>query len=322
VDAEVNVIATDQEPFDRVDGELSQQFFTDGSGIYWNDFESVIAQRRGEAGVEQLLSVSGVERADGEPGVLTVLNMTASADQLYVSDGYVANLAVSPPSRILSVPKQGGPATVVLESEDSTLWPIAVDGERLIVMAQGEGGASYQQVDLGNPQLEPLPLRAPSSFPRVIGNTMYWLEDGVVLRSGFDDAQPERVARLTNFDFSVGPDYVMTRGASRTGETVLNTLGVQNGSSNCTVVPRSAPVNYEAPALAPQHVYYFTLNNRAPGDYVTAYAELVQLELTTGALTRLNMPGVTVGEGVAIVAQDAERLYVLNDDTLLAVRKP
>jgi hypothetical protein len=322
VDAEVSVVATDQAPFDRVDGELSQQFFTDGSGIYWNDFETVFAQRQGEAGFVELLSLSGIERADGEPGTLTVLNMAAGADQLYVSDVYLENLVGFPPSRILSVPKQGGPATVVLESEDSTLWPIAVDGARLIVMVQGEGGASYQQVNLEDPQLEPLPLQAPSSFPRVIGNTMYWLEEGVVLRSGFDDAQPQQFTRLTDLDFSVGPDYLMTRGASRAGRSVVKTLDVQDGSSNCTVVPRSAPLNSSAVALAPRHIYYVTLRNRVPADDLTAYGEIVQLELDTGALTRLNMPGIILDVAVALVAQDAESLYVLNGNTLLAVRKP
>jgi hypothetical protein len=336
VEAAVSVVATGQDRISIIiDPQLSAAFIADGSGIYWNDGRgSVYAQQRGEAGVVQLLQ--GAERVEGATRESYVLGMAASADQLYVTDGYLpTNLIdylgiqeLDPPSRLLAVPKQGGPATVLLESEDSTLWPIAALGDRLIVVGLARrnrfDGVSLYQVPLGNPRLEPMPPRPEFNVLRSAGDAMYWLDDRqILMRSGFDDAQPREITGTTNLNFSVGPDYVITRGwAGPTGPTVINTVDVRDGSSSCIQLPSSAPMNSHAVALAPLHIYYVTLRNRLPETDLMAYGELVQLELDTGALTRLNMPGITLQHNVDIVGQDAERLYVQNGDTLLAVRKP
>jgi hypothetical protein len=327
VDATVRVVATGQERIVSLSTQLSPAFIADGSGIYWHDTRgAVFAQRRGETSVQLLPSA---ERVDGAPREAFILGMAASADQIYVAEGYLPTNLIDyfgigefdPPSRLLAVPKQGGPATVVLESEDSTLWPLAAIGERLIVMALADAveGVSYYQVELGDPRLQPLPLGGPNNYlPRSAGDALYWVNGEHLMRSGFDDAQPQQVTSMTSFDFSVGPGYVLTREAPN----AINTVDVQDGSSACTQLPRSAPLNSSAVALAPRHIYYLTLKDGGSGNYLTASGELVQLELETGALTRMNMPGITLQNDLAILGQDAESLYVQNGDTLLAVQKP
>jgi hypothetical protein len=337
VEATVSIIATGQDRIDAIiDTELSPAFIADGSGIYWHDTRgSVYAQRRGEAGVVQLLQ--GAERVEGAARASYILGMAASADQLYVTDGHLPTNAIDyygiqeiePPSRLLAVPKQGGPAIVLIESEDSTLWPIAALGDRLIVVGLGgndsEDGVSLYQVDLREPRLEPLPPRPQFSVLRSAGDAMYWLDHrSSLMRSGFDDAQPREITGMTNLNFSVGPGYVMTRDwpPSTTGPIVINTVDVQDGSSSCIQLPSSAPMNSGTVALEPLHIHYVTLHNRRPDTNIGADGELVQLALDTGALTRMSMPGIALQYDVAIVGQDAENLYVQNGDTLLAVQKP
>jgi hypothetical protein len=151
--------------------------------------------------------------------------------------------------------------------------------------------------------------------------------DGLVLSSGFDDAEPRQVAGLTGDDFSVGPGYVMARrpGSER---TFIDTVAQQDGHArSCTQVPSSAPLSFFNELAAPLHIYYFTLGNWVPENDndladLWAHTELAQLELATGALTLINLPGITVQPYIIIVGQDAESLYVRNGDALLAIQKP
>jgi hypothetical protein len=334
VETTVSVVATG--PAARVGSfsrQLSPYFIADGSGLYWHDARgSVFAHHPGEAGAVELLQWA--EPVEGELRESFILGIAASADQIYVTNGYVPTdvyelRGISDfrgPSRLLAVPKQGGPASLVLETEDSTLWPITVEGDRLIVVAQGTGGLSYHQVNLAEPEprLERLPVKGSWYIePYFAGDGLVWrVAERIVLTSGFDEAEPRRITLMAGEGFSVGPGYVMTERLHSEGTVAfIDTVDLQGKSRTCTQVPSSAPLIFLESFPAPLHVYYF---NWVPGDDLAdlaAHTELVQLELATGALTRLNLPGITV-QNIRIVGQDAESLYVVNGDALLAIQKP
>jgi hypothetical protein len=334
VETTVSVVATGPAaPVGSFSRQLSPYFIADGSGLYWHDARgSVFAHHPGEAGAVELLQWA--EPVEGELRESFILGIAASADQVYVTNGYPTDVSdlrgigdFRGPSRLLAVPKQGGPASLVLETEDSTLWPITVEGDRLIVMAQGTGGLSYHQVNLAEPEprLERLPLKGSYEFdePRFAGDGLVWhVAQRIVLTSGFDEAEPRRITLIGWEGFSVGPGYVMTLRSNSEGTVFIDTVDLQGKSRSCAQVPSSAPLSFVESFPAPLHVYYV---NWVPGDdlaELAAHTELVQLELATGALTRLNLPGITVQNSIRIVGQDAESLYVVNGDTLLAIQKP
>jgi hypothetical protein len=341
LDANVRVVATGQNPI-RSEMPLTPALIADDSGVYWYDTDGfVFAQHRGEAEVVQLLQgvelvhEEGVEVEDTTP-VRRVASMTTDADWVFVTDRYLpwgSDEGGQPRSRLLSIPKQGGPANVLLELEDESIWVLAADGSRLIVMVVADapdprtGGIDrgYYQVNPADPRLEPLPLQASYSTSRVSGNAMYWTENRTLLRSGFDDAAPQQVTRLHNDDFSVGPGYFLSEDLL----LVTTRLFLQDEGSSCArLLPSIRPFTSYGAALDPQHVYYSATPVYGSADYTTSTdystltAELVRADVTSGALARLNTPGITLKPNVAILGHDSESLYIENGDTLLAIQKP
>jgi hypothetical protein len=337
LDANVRVVATGQNPI-RSEMPLTPALIADDSGVYWYDTDGfVFGQHRGEAEVVQLLQgvervehIEGVEVESTEP-ILGVLSMTTDADRVFVTDGYLQTgldyITVGefkPRSRLLSIPKQGGPATVLLELEDKTLWVLAADGPRLIVMAVADD-VRYYQVSLAEPRLEPLALQAPYYASRVSGNAMYWTENRVLLRSGFDDDAPQQVTRLHNDEFSVGPGYFLSEDLL----LVTTRLFLQGEGSSCArLLPRMRPFTSYGAALDPQYLYYSATpvyglaGSSTSPDYSTLSAELIRADVTSGALARLNTPGITLKPYLPILGHDSESFYIENGDTLLAIQKP
>jgi hypothetical protein len=90
----------------------------------------------------------GAAPGEDEQDVARVLGLAADSEQIYVGEAYLQGSTAlflweefNPPSRLVSIPKQGGAASVLLEDRDATLSPVAVDGGRLIVK-NFRGGSS------------------------------------------------------------------------------------------------------------------------------------------------------------------------------------
>jgi hypothetical protein len=344
LDANVRVVATGQNPI-WSEMPLAPALIADDSGVYWYDTDGfVFARHRGEAEVVQLLQgvevehIEGVEIENTTP-IRRVVSMATDTDRVFVTDRYLAQgwgldalQQLQPRSRLLSIPKQGGPANVLLELEDRSIWALATDGSRLIVMViaderdpeTGLDDVSYYQVDPAAPRLEPLPLQAPYFSSRVSGDAVYWTENRTLLRSGFDDAAPQQVTRLHNDDFSVGPGYFLSQDLL----LVTTRFFVQAEGSSCArLLPRLHSFASYGTALDPQYVYYYAspvygLPGPTTTDYGTLSGELVRADVTTGELARLNTPGITLKPNVAVLGHDSESLYIENGDTLLAIQKP
>jgi hypothetical protein len=97
----------------------------------------------------------------------------------------------------------------------------------------------------------------------------------------------------------------------------------EEGSSCARLLPRLNSFASYGTALDPQYVYYYASPVYALTDDGTPKSgELVRADVTSGALARLNTPGVTLKPSVAVLGHDSDSLYIENGDTLLAIRKP
>jgi hypothetical protein len=342
LNADVRVVATGQNPI-WSETPSAPALIADDSGVYWYDTDGfVFTRHRGEAEVVQLLQgaevvhIEGVEIEDTRT-IRRVVSMATDADRVFVTDRFLpvgwepdADAELQPRSRLRSIPKQGGPADVLLEFADKSIWVLATDGSRLIVRVVADQpdpqtgliDDGYYQVNPADPRLEPLPLQVPfSASSRVSGNAVYWTENLTLLRSGFDDAAPQEVTRLHNDDFSIGPDYFL----SKDSLLVTARFFVQDEGASCArLLPRIHPFASYGEALDAQYVYYYAspVYSTSTTDDGTLSGDLVRADVTSGALARLNTPGITLQTNVAILGHDSESLYVENGDTLLAIQKP
>jgi hypothetical protein len=280
----------------------------DGSGLYWYDVEgNVFARRRGESGVVRLLagvgSTSGSMTLGG--GTPVVMSLTAGADHLYVAEAHVTHTSDStdadPPTRLLSIPKDGGPPSVLLESESEVLVAIAVDGDRLLVGGYGvDAMLPRYQVSLANPALEELsPEAARESVAGAAeGQLSLW-----------------QSRRRYTYEFWVCPGYFLARyfGASI---DVLFFLDAESGRERTFTLLGS-----HVPSLVcdQQHVYFYSSGGFAD---IVDEQQLVRVDVQSGQLARLISPDLNLQSNFSVLAEDAESVYVNNGDAILAIRKP
>lgn len=306
---------------------LAPHLLADESGVYWYEEDgAVFTQPRGESQVVQLRR--GLEPSGSETRLRLVHGMAAGAERVYLGEAYLETNVIDhfpvpnfePPGRLLSVPKQGGAATVLVELDDAVITPVATDGARLIVFVQRDSGGFYA-LDESSPELEPLPVRSQFFSARRLDDTLFW-SDGEyppsLLRSGFDDPAPELVMALESNDFGIGAGYLLAR---RGESLVLHDLGADRGR----MLPSLGGAILSQTALDAEHAYwivYDATNTTEAADVAAPQAALMRGSLVTGASTRLELPDVALQGLVSIVGQDSETLYVVSDDTLLAVEKP
>ncbi len=319
-------------------GPLAPSLLANESGVYWYEGDgSVFGARRGQSGVVGLRQGAAATGSDTRRQI--VLGMAGDAERVFVADAYLETGAVDffpvpdfqPPGRLLSIPTQGGEPTVVLELDDAVVTPIAVDGARLVVFLQGPSSAGFYALDPASSELERLPVQSQFFSGRRLDDTLYVPDSEYppnLLRSGFDDAEPERVMPLENTYFYVGPGFVLTR-EERLIEpeyTREERLLLHEPSSGCS---RALPGLGEAisieTAVDAEHVYWFsyrTYDSRVPLGDDGPDLKLVRASLATGALARLELSDVVFDGAASIVGQDADTLYVANAGALLAIEKP
>jgi hypothetical protein len=319
-------------------GQLTPNPVANASGVYWYEGNgAVFGQRRGESRVSQLRQ--GVERSDSETRVQMVIGMAADVERVYIGDAHLETGGVidffpqpdfEPPARLLSIPTQGGAATVLLELDDAIVTPIASNGTLLIVFVYGGASPGFYSVDESNPRLERLPVSSQFFSGRRVGDTLYVANNEYppsLLRSSFYDPEPELVMGLENYDFNVGPRHVITRQErllepeyTREMNLVLHELETNRSR---TLPSLGEAISSEA--VDAEHAYW--ISYRTSDSTVAAGAsgpdpKLIRASLATGALTRLELPDVSLDVGASIVGQDAETLYVANGPKLLAIQKP
>jgi hypothetical protein len=332
VDADVRVLASGQSIAPNA-GPLVRELITDNQGdVYWFDGAgSVFVQRENEADSVELKH-SGAPDSALRPQV--VLGMAAGTDQLYVADGFLqtgvddAGSYFAPPGRLLAISKRDGSAKVLLERQDLTLTPIAADAERVIVFAEAYDvtaalDSGYYQVRFADPQLERLPLAAPFGASQLAGNTVYW-KNGSLVRSGFDDAEPEVVLEMKDdYFFSVGPGYILSR-----EDRILpdyHYVGndfVVHADSGCFTVPSPRAGTLDSMALDAQSAYWYGYPQASDSSLPSGTLNLSRINIESGLQTHLNTPGFTPAPDVRILGQDETRVFLRSQGTLVAVQKP
>jgi hypothetical protein len=246
---------------------------------------------------------------------------------------------------LLSLSKQDGQSAVLLEVADRWLVPVSADAERVIVFTAGggdAGGAGFYQVPLAAPRLEPLPLvrlttlgsdssainavLAPFSGGQLVGDQVYWVSADYprqLLRAGFDDAEPDVVRQVPDdYSFSVGPGYIMTKEYVVSADYHYAEDFVVRDDAGCRSMrgPRGDAVL--GTALDAKYAYW----SGGTASWIDATppeaVDLTRIDLDSGALTRLNMPGFVPAYHLWLVGHDDTRLLVYSDGTLASVRKP
>jgi hypothetical protein len=292
-------------------GGQNPSLLADESGVYWYDVNgSVFAWPRGESEVIELLA--GVESvydsvaAEGPTPV--VMSLVAGADHLYAGEAdavdTVDRLGGAPPSRLLSIPKRGGPATVLVESERELLVPLAVDAERLLVVGHGPDATQlYHQVSLANPELLPFP---PELVREASGSS------GGAADDVFRDWQARR---REQYDFSVCPGYFLARHA---GDSIHSLFMLDAASGNERTFSRIG-ARIGTPVCDERHVYFYSTGGFQG---IVEQPQIVRVDVESGQLTRLVSPDLILQNNFSILGQDAENVYANNGDTVLAIRKP
>jgi len=329
LDADVRVVATGLIPTPQV-SPLAAVLSTDGGDVYWFDGSGSVFVERDEARVVELMRSDAPESETRE---YVVRGIAASADRLYVGDGFLQSgldyfsVDFDPPGRLFSISRQDGRAEVLLELSDRTVAPIAADSERVIVFADG-ADRGYYQVRLADPRLERLPLAAPYQSSQLVGDKVYWLNNDHpprLLRSGFDDAEPESVMRMYEDDYfvAVGTDHVLSLETRiLPGYFSVGKDFVLSDDSGCRAFPGPRSNGLFDLALDAKYAYWY--GGRQPPELTLSPTdfELFRLDVESGASTRLNTPGFTPEADIRIVGQDATRVFLRSNGTLVAVQKP
>lgn len=334
VDAEVEVVVSEAE----VAGEFvppAESFLADDSAVYWYDSGgAVFARRAADPEVVQLRPP--LARPAGEYFLEFPIGMADDEERLFVGQAFLQTGGVDlfpiifePPGRLVVIPKDGSPPTVVVELEDATIKPIASDATRVIVIVQGANGGFYQLIR-SSLQLERLPVRAPLDASYSGGDTLYWssaFEPFELFRSRFDDAAPARVGDIERTEIDVGPGYALTRQERRVEPDyiVAQNFVVHDAA---TGRERALPgmgetISFET-ALDARHAYWFSYGGEGPGRLppTEPLLRLVRVDVESGALTLLNTPGVRLAPSARMIGQHADRLYLDNAGQILAIQKP
>jgi hypothetical protein len=328
LDAEVRVIASGQSRPAEF-SPLAPALITDAGDVYWYDgLGSVFVERKDEARVVELLRGEESESDLWHPAVFGI---TANVDRLYVGDGLTPGYEDLPssgrPGRLLSISKQDGRVEVLLELQDRRVVPIAADSERVVVFVMDDN-PGYYQVPLADPQLERLPLAAPFQSSQLIGGMVYWLNEEhppLLLRSGFDDAEPEPVIRLYQDDdfFAVGPHSILAREDRIVpGYYYVGKDFVLNDDAGCRVFPGPGGSGVLDAVLDARYAYWYGARRPSEQTLPLEVLDLVRTDVESGASNRLNTPGFTPEPDVRILAGDETRLFLRSNGTLVVVQKP
>jgi hypothetical protein len=327
-DADVQVLAVGQS-WEPKSGMLAPMLLTDADSVYWYDGDgSVFAEHQDE---DRPVELTHAEPPESQL-VQAVLGIAQNEDQLFVGNGSRSESVdfvgweYSPPGRLLSISKQDGKLKELLH-EDRWIAPIVADAERVIVYAGNEQGSGIYQVRFADPQLEPLPLGAPLQSSQLVGDQVYWLsaERPVqLLRSGFDEAKPEALMQMPDDAFfAVGPGYVVSKkdrvlpGYFYAGKefVLLDGSGCRFVSGQDTAPGLVAPT-----VTVDSRFLYWVQFDASASASEPGPVHLMRADVESGALTRMNVPGVTPGLDL-IVGQDATRIFLRSQGTLVAVQK-
>jgi hypothetical protein len=180
---------------------IVQLVVSDG-GLYWHDGASISALPPGQASVLYALAQAAAAMPAPFAGEFrTITGLLEDADHLYwgESTAYTGGFVVdySPPGRLLSMPKTGGPVQVLLELADRAVIPVAVDDARVIVQLSGVA-AGYHSFSKLDQTLAPLVTPALYETSRVVGDEIYWTDQGEdspqLFRSRIDGTERESIA--------------------------------------------------------------------------------------------------------------------------------
>jgi len=335
LDADVQVLASHGVPSSGP-GSLAQTVVASGGEVFWYDGSgSVFVERQDQ----QVVELRHVERSLQDPE--SPLGLAANSEHLYVGyarGGYddVGFPAYQSPGHLLSISKQDGQVTSLLDYEQGWLTPITANDERVIVFAVGSPGIGFYQVPLDHPRLEALPLGAADDSValwdlfqsgQLVGDQVYWMNPRPPpygrLRFRFDDAEPELLKPLPwEIFFSPGPDYLLTAEYAIDSDNYRVGLDfLLTDDAGCRAVRGPRDGGLASVALDAKYAYWsgYRLSELDP---TTLDQTLNRVSVETGAVERLNAPGVTLNNAVSFVAQDDTHLVLWSSGALLSLRKP
>jgi hypothetical protein len=335
LDADVRVLASDGVPSSGA-GSLTQVVLASGGEVYWYDSSgSVFVQRQDERVVE----LRHVERS---PLAESAVGLAANSEHLYVGYAYggiddTGMPAYDGPAQLLSISKQDGQVTSLLDDVDGWLAPITANDERVIVFAVSYQELGFYQVPLDHPRLEALPLGTAGSSAegkfglwdlfrsgQLVGDQVYWVSTYFapfgLLRSGFDDAEPELLRPVPSSLSLIGPGYVVTaESAIDSGYHNLGLDFVVTDDSGCRTLQGPRGEQLGAVALDAEHAYW--TGYRTSGSDATFEQTLNRVALDTGAVARLRASGLA-DRYLRFLTQDDTHLFLSSNGALLSLRKP
>jgi hypothetical protein len=336
-EARVEVIATGQGNIGTWSPLEMPALLADASGVYWADTRGAVYARQGGGDV---VTLQPGDDTEGAARRQLVVGITADTERLYVGNAFLEAATdsfpapqFSPPGRLLSYPKDGGPAQILLELEDSTIYPFATDGERIIsLVIDADGNGSYYAVAPQAPQLEQLRMqRTPGGYLELSGETLYWSDTELppnLVRTGFDDPAPEVVRGLLSNDFEVGPGYVLSieeRFFSEQGRLAQSFVLHGAATDPDRPLPSAGELISAKRALDARHVYWYGYrgyDGSLPAEAYDPHLQLVRADVVCGTLEHLATPGLMPDASAEILGQFGDTLYIESADQLFAVRKP
>jgi hypothetical protein len=310
----------------------------DDSGLYWLDRQAgVFGLPRGETSPKKLNADATNPAMPGENKAL--LGLISDDDKVYWAEAAPLTPPAepgppSPPGRLHAVAKAGGPDLVLVELPNDVLYPLAIDGGRVIAWLAGEQSGLVAVSTLDG-EIQRLAAQVPSGPPRLFDGAAYWLESetSTVFRVSLEGGKPQPIVTLKTDDyasgfFRPGPGFVLWQRQKVVLEplTMVQNFMMFDEATGCvkTLPGLGQTISSEVP-VSPPYVYWKTFNGLdsfSPEDPPTV-TPLVRIDLQTGDIERVVTPGFELTLVDDFVAQDESNLYVhTNSGNLVSIEKP
>ncbi len=308
-----------------------RQALVDESGVYYFDADGALfALPHGDDEPVQLLAPPSTPTS--------ITGLVSDESTLYWGEAGVNQSfepsPPPPPGSLHAMPKQGGDAELLVESDDATFTPLGVRRERVVVTTRGE----VALLAIDGSGLEELEHDVPGEYPRFMDGMLYWTEpwegsnDEVGYFSDVFRVDPlggevEELTRIEGSELRAGHGFVVSWQEREQLEPLVldQNLVVFDEATGCSQPLPGVGLSVSSQAVIDaRHAYWHSFNGLAgvsPGTPLEG-VPLLRADLKGGELEELVTDGYVADVTHDTIGQTEDALYFEVQGALVVIDKP